>query len=172
MSTRRITRTKARRSQPQMQAEPRNPFPAQHQRAPGLESRLHPRPRWEASRYRAAGKLEGKVALITGGDSGIGRAVAFLYAREGADVAINYLPEEESDAVEVKRSIEALGRRCLTLPGDLTRANVCAQIVEKTVKELGGLDILVSNAAYQARKESLEKISDDEFDRTYKTNIY
>ena len=155
-----------------MQAEPKVPFPRQHQEQPGIEGKLHPLPRWEASRYRAAGKLEGKVALITGGDSGIGRAVAFLYAREGADVAINYLAEEEEDAAEVKRSVEALGRRCLTLPGDLTRPNVCAQIVERTAKEFGRLDILVSNAAYQARKEGIEKISDEEFDRTYKTNIY
>src|SRR5205085_2023864 len=100
-----------------------------HQTAPGLESKLKPAPRWQATRYRAAGKLEGKAALITGGDSGIGRAVAFLYAREGADVAINYLAEEESDAREVKRSIDALGRRCLLLPADLTRAQACQQIV-------------------------------------------
>jgi NAD(P)-dependent dehydrogenase (short-subunit alcohol dehydrogenase family) len=155
-----------------MQSEPKGPFPRQHQHAPGLESKLTPRPRWEASRYRAAGKLEGKVALITGGDSGIGRAVAFLYAREGADVAINYLPEEESDATEVKRSVEALGRRCLLLPGDLTRAAVCTQIVDRTVKELGHLDILVSNAAHQARKSSLNEVTDEEFDRTFKTNVY
>ena len=155
-----------------MQAEPKGPFPEQHQRAPGLEKDLKPLPRWEATRYRAAGKLEGKVALITGGDSGIGRAVAFLYAREGADVAINYLPEEEVDAVEVKRSVEALGRRCLLLPGDLTRANVCTQLIERTTKELGQLDILVSNAAHQARKKTLEDVEDEEFDRTFKTNIY
>ncbi len=157
---------------PQMQAEPPLPFPAQHQKAPGLESKLSPRPHWTGARYRAAGKLEGKVALITGGDSGIGRSVAFLYAREGADVAINYLPEEQSDAEEVRRSIESLGRRCLLLPGDLTRPNTCAQIVEKTVNELGQLDILVSNAAHQARKDSLLEVEDAEFDRTYKTNIY
>lgn len=131
-----------------MLGEPKLPFPEQHQRQPGLESKLKPLPRWGATRYRSAGKLEGKVALITGGDSGIGRAVAFLYAREGADIAINYLPEEESDAVEVRRSVEALGRRCLTLPGDLTDPKVCIQLVETTVKELGALDILVSNAAY------------------------
>jgi NAD(P)-dependent dehydrogenase (short-subunit alcohol dehydrogenase family) len=153
-------------------AEPKLPFPAQHQERPGIESKLKPRPRWEAARYRAAGKLDGKVALITGGDSGIGRAVAFLYAREGADIAINYLPEEESDAADVKRSIEALGRRCLTLPADLTRPNTCAQIVEKTVGEFGQLDILVSNAAYQTRKESVADVVDEELDRTFKTNVY
>jgi NAD(P)-dependent dehydrogenase (short-subunit alcohol dehydrogenase family) len=155
-----------------MQDEPKGPFPEQHQRAPGIESRLEPRPRWEASRYRAAGKLEDRVALITGGDSGIGRAVAFLYAREGADVAINYLQEEQSDAEEVKRSIESLGRHCLLLPGDLTRANVCTQLIEKTIGAFGRLDILVSNAAHQARKQKLEDVTDDEFDRTFKTNIY
>jgi len=155
-----------------MVSEPKPPFPKQHQKQPGLESKLKPRPRWEATRYRSAGKLEGKVALITGGDSGIGRAVAFLYAREGADIAINYLPEEESDAVEVKRSVEALGRRCLTLPGDLTDPKTCTQLVETTVKELGALDILVSNAAHQTRKESVADVTDEEFDRTFQTNIY
>lgn len=155
-----------------MQTEPKLPFPAQHQSQPGLESKLKPRPRWEASRYRAAGKLEGKVALITGGDSGIGRAVAFLFAREGADVAINYLPEEESDAAEVRRSVEALGRRCLTLPADLTRGQACAHLVERTVKEFGRLDILVPNAAHQTRKKSVADVSDEELDRTFKTNVY
>jgi NAD(P)-dependent dehydrogenase (short-subunit alcohol dehydrogenase family) len=163
---------KRRGTPPQIHAEPALPFPAQHQSQPGLESKLNPRPRWAAGRYRAAGKLEGKVALITGGDSGIGRAVAFLYAREGADVAINYLPQEESDAADVKRSVEALGRRCLTLPADLTRPNACAQIVERTVRELGQLDILVSNAAYQTRKESVADVTDEELDRTMKTNVY
>lgn len=159
-------------SSPQLQSEPKLPFPAQHQGQPGIESKLKPRPRWEAARYRAAGKLDGKVALITGGDSGIGRAVAFLYAREGADIAINYLPEEESDAAEVKRSVEAVGRRCLALPGDLTRSNVCSQLVERTMKEFGQLDILISNAAYQTRKESVADLGDEEMDRTFKTNVY
>jgi NAD(P)-dependent dehydrogenase (short-subunit alcohol dehydrogenase family) len=137
-----------------------------------LESKLKPRPRWEAARYRAAGKLEGKVALITGGDSGIGRAVAFLYAREGADVAINYLPAEEKDAAEVRRSVEALGRRCLTLPGDLTGPHTCARIVARTMKVFGRLDILVSNAAYQTRKETVADVTDTELDRTFKTNVH
>jgi NAD(P)-dependent dehydrogenase (short-subunit alcohol dehydrogenase family) len=157
---------------PQIRSEPKLPFPAQHQSQPGIESKLKPLPRWQATRYRAAGKLEGKVALITGGDSGIGRAVAFLYAREGADVAINYLPVEEKDAVEVRRSIEALGRRCLTLPGDLTRPNTCAQIVARTIKEFGRLDILVSNAAYQTRKDTVADVTDAELDRTFQTNVH
>jgi NAD(P)-dependent dehydrogenase (short-subunit alcohol dehydrogenase family) len=161
-----------RNGTPQMLAEPKSPFPAQHQRAPGLESRLRPRPQWQAPRYRAAGKLEGKVALITGGDSGIGRAVAFLYAREGADVAINYLPSEQKDAEEVKRSIEAVGRRCLLLPADISRASACRQLVARTLAEFGQLDILVSNAAHQARKESIVDVTDDEFDRTFKTNMH
>jgi NAD(P)-dependent dehydrogenase (short-subunit alcohol dehydrogenase family) len=162
----------ARPRSPQLESEPKLPFPKQHQRQPGLESRLDPLPRWQAARYRPAGKLEGKVALITGGDSGIGRAVAFLFAREGADVAINYLPEEESDAREVKRSVEALGRRCLTLPGDLTRAALCHQLVEKTVAEFGRLDILVPNAAHQTRKKSVAEVTDEELDRTFRTNVY
>src|SRR5688500_11954900 len=101
---------------PQMQAEPRPPFPRQHLEAPGLESELTPRPRFQARRYRPAGKLKGKVALITGGDSGIGRAVAVLYAREGADVAISFLPREKPDALETQRAIKGAGRRCLLLP--------------------------------------------------------
>jgi NAD(P)-dependent dehydrogenase (short-subunit alcohol dehydrogenase family) len=165
-------RTKRRSRQPQNQTEPQLPFPAQHQRAPGLESKLSPAPRWQAAKYRAAGKLEGKVALITGGDSGIGRAVAYLYAREGADLAISYLPQEQSDALEVKRTVEAIGRRCLLLPGDLVKSMTCGQLVERTLKEFGKLDILVSNAAHQSRKDSLEELTDEELDRTFRTNIY
>jgi len=151
---------------------PKPPFPRQHQPKPGMEHKMSPRPQYLAPRYRAAGKLEGKVALITGGDSGIGRAVAHLYAREGADVAIVFLPSEAVDAEETKRLIEASGRTCLLLPGDLTDRNFCRQVVDRTVKELGKLDILVSNAAYQNRIPALEKVSDEEFDKTFKTNIY
>ena len=159
-------------TKPQMQSEISPPFPKQHQKAPGLESRLKPAPRYLAQNYRAAGKLEGKVALITGGDSGIGRAVAVLYAREGADVAIVYLPQEASDALTTCHVITELGRRCLMLEGDLTDPAFCAKAVDRTVRGLGALDILVSNAAHQARKKSLQEVSDEEFDRTFKTNIY
>jgi NAD(P)-dependent dehydrogenase (short-subunit alcohol dehydrogenase family) len=153
-------------------AEPKPPFPKQHQRAPGLESKLKPRPRFEAEAYKAAGKLQGKTALITGGDSGIGRAVAWLYAREGAHVAITYLPEEQSDADETKRIVESAGTQCLLLCGDLTDPTFCADAVEATVRDLGGLDILVSNAAHQQRKESLDELTDAELERTFSTNVY
>ena len=159
------------RRRPQTSSQPKPPFPEQHQPAPGLESKLDPAPQWRAPRYRAAGKLEDKVALVTGGDSGIGRAVVFLYAREGADVAIGFLPEEKSDAEDIKRSVESLGRRCLLLPADLTRAAACAEVVEKTVRHFGRLDILVSNAAHQSRKARLEDLTDEEFELTYKTNL-
>jgi NAD(P)-dependent dehydrogenase (short-subunit alcohol dehydrogenase family) len=161
-----------RMPRPQMQSEPRLPFRRQHQRAPGLESRLKPRPRFEAHAYKAAGKLAGKAALITGGDSGIGRAVAVLYAREGADVAISYLRQEQRDALETAAAVRATGRRCLLLAGDLTRAATCERLVRKTYRAFGRLDILVSNAAHQRRKPSLAAVSDVEFDRTFRTNMY
>lgn len=154
------------------QPEPKPPFPKQHQEQPGLESKLSPRPRYAAEDYRAAGKLTGKAALVTGGDSGIGRAVAVLFAREGADVAIGYLQQEQSDAEETKRAVEAEGRQCVLLPGDLKDAGFCDRIVEDTVARLGKLDILVSNAAHQTRKESLDELTDEELDTTFKTNIY
>jgi hypothetical protein len=161
-----------RQVRPQIQQEPEPPFPAQKLAKPGLESELRPRPRFRAPKYRAAGKLAGKVALITGGDSGIGRAVAVLYAREGAHVAIVYLPGEHSDGRETRRVVESFGRRCLMIEGDLTEAAFCRECVDRTVRELGKLDILVSNAAHQNHKKSLDEISEDEFDRTFKTNIY
>ena len=154
-----------------MLREPKPPFARQKQHAPGLESRLDPKPRYEAAKYKAAGKLEGKCALITGGDSGIGRAVAVLYAREGADVAISYLREEQSDAEETRRAVEDVGRRCVLIPGDLKKAKFCDQLVEKTVKALGKLDILVSNAAHQNRKKSLEELTDEELETTFQVNI-
>ena len=151
--------------------EPKPPFPPQKLETPGIEAELRPRPKYQAAAYKPAGKLEGKRALITGGDSGIGRAAAVLFAREGADVAINFLPEEQRDAEETKRAVEAAGRTCVLLPGDLTDAGFCSELVERAVEELGGLDVLVSNAAHQNRK-SLDELDDEEFDRTFKTNIY
>jgi NAD(P)-dependent dehydrogenase (short-subunit alcohol dehydrogenase family) len=147
-------------------------MPAQHQEEPGLEADLALAPQFEAPSYRAAGKLEGKAALITGGDSGIGRAVALLYAREGADVAIVYLPAEQRDADDTRRAIEAEGRRCVQIPGDVTEAAFCHEAVERTVRELGKLDILVNNAAHQLDKPSIEDITDEEFDKTFRTNIF
>ena len=154
------------------QNEPRPPFPKQHQTGPGLESKLDPRPRYKAEAYRPAGKLKDKVALITGGDSGIGRAVALLYAREGAQVAISYLPEEQSDADETRKAVEAVGGNCLPVAGDLTDAAFCDQLVEQVVQHFGKLDVLVANAGHQNRKKTLQEVTDDEFDRTFKTNIY
>jgi NAD(P)-dependent dehydrogenase (short-subunit alcohol dehydrogenase family) len=159
-------------AKPQIVSEPKPPLPKQKLKKPGLESAMTLRPRYRAPQYRAAGKLEGKVALITGGDSGIGRAVAVLFAREGADVAIACLRAERVDAKETSAAVEALGRRCLLLEGDLTRPQVCVNLVKRTVKAFGKLDILVSNAAHQNRKKALEAITDEEFDRTFKTNVY
>lgn len=159
-------------NEPQIQNEPKPPFWPQHQDSPGLEADLSPRPRFEAPLYKAAGKLSGRKALITGGDSGIGRAVAVLYAREGADVAITYLPEEQVDADATREAVQREGRECLLLKGDLREEDFCRSAIESTVRELGGLDILVSNAAYQARKSSLDELTFEEFDRTFRTNIY
>ena len=139
---------------------------------PGIESDLEPKPRYQAPHYKPADKLKDKVALITGGDSGIGRAVAVIYAREGADVAIVHLPEEQSDAEETKAAVEKAGRRALLLPGDISDPAFCTSAVEKTVKEFGKLDLLVNNAAYQNRQDSLEDVSDEQWDHTFKTNIY
>ncbi|HET7097073.1 MAG TPA: SDR family oxidoreductase [Casimicrobiaceae bacterium] len=161
-----------RRDAPAADRRPRPPFPKQHQRSPGLESKLDPRPRYEAEGYKPAGKLLGKVALITGGDSGIGRAVAVMFAREGADVAIAYLPQEQSDADETRCVVEREGRRALLLTGDLTDAKFCKHAVEATVAELGKLDILVSNAAHQNRKDTLADLTDPELAATFETNIY
>jgi NADP-dependent 3-hydroxy acid dehydrogenase YdfG len=124
-----------------------------------------PRPRYEAPAYRAAGKLKGKVALVTGGDSGIGRAVAVLFAKEGADVAIVYLASEQTDAEETRRAVKSAGTRCLLIPGDLTNARFCREVVEKAMEEFGRLDVLVNNAAFQESAETLEDISDEQFDQ-------
>lgn len=150
-------------------AEP--PLPRQHLAKPGIEAELEPRPAYEAPGYRGSGKLEGKVALITGGDSGIGRSVAVLYAREGADVAIVYL-SEDGDAEETGRAVEAEGRRALLLPGDVSDSGFCREAVRATVDAFGRLDILVNNAAFQEHAVSLEDITDAQLDRTFRTNIF
>jgi NAD(P)-dependent dehydrogenase (short-subunit alcohol dehydrogenase family) len=146
--------------------------PPQHQeQRPGLESEMTPRPQAEDPQHRPSGKLDGKVALITGGDSGIGRAVAILFAKEGADVAISYLNEHE-DAQETKRQVEQEGRRCLLLAGDIGDESFCRQAVQRTVSELGGLDVLVNNAAEQHPQDSIEQISAEQLERTFRTNIF
>ena len=152
--------------------EPKSPMPPQHQAKPGKENKLNPRPRYEAPHYLGAGKLQDKVALITGADSGIGRAVAVLFAREGADVAFTFLKPEKQDANETKRAVEAEGRRAYPMMGDVRDPDQCRDFVEQTVDEFGKLDILVNNAAFQQSQQSLEEVTDDQWDQTFKTNIY
>lgn len=155
-----------------LKEHPTPPFPKQHQAKPGIESKLRPRPQYEAKQYKGSAKLAGQIALITGGDSGIGRAVAVLFAREGADVAIVYLPEEQSDAEETQRAIKKEGQTALLIPGDVTDRRFCEQAVERTVGEFGKLDILVNNAAFQQHQEELEDVTEEQWDKTFKTNIY
>lgn len=157
---------------PTLNQEPQSPFPPQSQPKPGLDSAMDPPPKYQGPLYRGSGKLQDKVALITGGDSGIGRAVSVFYAREGADVAIVYLAAEQSDAEHTKAEVEREGRRALLIPGDVTSRQFCEQAVEQTVAEFGKLDILVNNAAYQETRESLTDISDEDWDLTFRTNIY
>jgi NAD(P)-dependent dehydrogenase (short-subunit alcohol dehydrogenase family) len=167
-----------RSTKPRTQAEqrvkqyPKSPMPKQHQRKPGKESKLSPRPKYSAPHYRPAGKLEGKTALITGGDSGIGRAVAVLFAKEGADVAITHLEQERDDAAETIAAIEAEGRQGIAIEGDLTDPEFCEHIVERTLQEFGQLDILVNNAAFQQHQESIEDVTEEQWDHTFRTNIY
>ena len=157
---------------PRVLEEPESPMPAQHLEKPGIEADLELQPRYEAPHYKAAGKLEGRAALVTGGDSGIGRAVAVLFAREGADVSIAYLPEEQVDAEETRRAVESEGRRALLIPGDVRESSFCQEAVGRTVEEFGRLDILVNNAAFQQHQETIDDVSDEQFDRTFRTNIY
>jgi NAD(P)-dependent dehydrogenase (short-subunit alcohol dehydrogenase family) len=148
-------------------------FPEQEQQPPGLTAAMTPIPDHGEATYEGSGKLAGMRALITGGDSGIGRAVALAYAREGADVAISYLPSEQQDAEETRRLVQEAGRTALLVPGDLTDEAACLELVERVVGEFGGLDILVNNAGLQmARNESLVDISSEQIDRILKTNVY
>jgi hypothetical protein len=150
---------------------PMPPLSKQHLKKPGLEADLELKPMYDAPHYKGSEKLLDMAALITGGDSGIGRAVAVLFAREGADVAIVYLDEHE-DAKETKRAVENEGRRCILLPGDVTEPKFCKTAVAKTVKQFGKLDILVNNAAFQEHVNKFEDLSDEHFDLTIKTNLY
>ena len=161
---------KAKKSQHEEQ--PKSPMPAQKQAKPGIEAEMTPRPEFLAPHYKGSGKLEGKAAIITGGDSGIGRSVAVLYAREGADVAIVYLPEEETDARETKQYVEREGGKCLLVPGDVKDSKFCTEAIEKTVREFGRLDVLVNNAAFQQHQNSPEDITDEQFEKTFRTNIF
>jgi NAD(P)-dependent dehydrogenase (short-subunit alcohol dehydrogenase family) len=151
---------------------PKPPFKSQSQPWPGLASKMDPKPDHGETSYKGSGRLQGRKALITGGDSGMGRAAAIAYAREGADVAINYLPAEEPDAKEVIALIKAEGRKAVAIPGDLREEAFCKRLVEEAVRGLGGLDIVVNNAARQQAHPSILDISTEEFDWTMKTNIY
>src|SRR4051812_1835340 len=144
--------------------------PAQQQQPPGRTDAMNPRPDHGEQSYRGSGKLEGKVALITGADSGIGRAVAIAFAREGANVLISYL-EEHDDAKETARWVQEAGRKAVLVAGDIQHKEHCRALVERTIQDLGGLDILVNNAAFQMTRDSLEEVPDDEWERTFATNI-
>src|SRR5919109_1515171 len=150
---------------------PKPPFPAQEQEPVGLESEMQPRPDYGEQSYKGSGKLNGKAAVITGGDSGIGRAVALAFAREGADVLISYL-SEDSDAEEVAAAVAKEGRKCVSVPGDICDEKHCTAIVERAVKEFGKIDVLVNNAAYQVSRDRIEDITTEDFDRIFKTNVY
>jgi NAD(P)-dependent dehydrogenase (short-subunit alcohol dehydrogenase family) len=151
--------------------QPAPPFPEQSQARPGLDTRMDPRPRNQAPALRGSGKLTGRTALITGADSGIGAAVAVLFAREGADVAIVCLPAEQEDASNVTAQVQQEGRRCLVLYGDVKDSNFCNQAIERTVAELGGLDILVNNAAVMYQPGSLTEVTDTELEEMFQTNV-
>ena len=150
---------------------PEPPFPRQHHPKPGEEWKIEPAPLYDAPFYIGSKKLAGKVALITGGDSGIGRAVAVLFAREGADIAISYLSEDK-DAQETRKAVETEGRKCILLPGDVTERDYCRKAVAETVKEFGRIDVLVNNAAFQIHSAEFEDLTEEHFDTTLKTNLY
>jgi NAD(P)-dependent dehydrogenase (short-subunit alcohol dehydrogenase family) len=151
---------------------PQPEFPQQPLEHPGLESDMDPRPDYGEDTYRGTGKLTGKAAIITGGDSGIGRAVALAFAREGADVLISYLEAEETDAQETVRAVEGSGKKTVAVPGDIQDEAHCQQIVEQCVSELGKIDVLVNNAAYQMARNGITEIPSEEFERTFRTNVF
>ncbi len=168
---RKATAPKPRVMQAGARHYPEPPLPAQHHAKPGQESSIEPRPMYDAPFYRGSGKLHDRVALVTGGDSGIGRAVAVLFAREGADVAIVYL-SEHGDAEVTKKAVESEGRRCITISGDVAKRQFCERAVKRTVQELGRLDVLVNNAAFQLHTKDIADLTDRHFDTTLQTNLY
>jgi NAD(P)-dependent dehydrogenase (short-subunit alcohol dehydrogenase family) len=181
MATAAVGSVQAARSAPESTAAPfedpttkypKPPYPVQHQPWPGLASKMQPRPDHGETSYKGSGRLQGRRALITGGDSGMGRAAAIAFAREGADVVINYLPEEQSDADEVIALLRTAGRKGVGIPGDLRQESFCKELVANAIQSLGGLDILVSNAGRQQSNKSILDISTEQFDWTMKTNIY
>ena len=157
--------------------DPRTRYPVispevQQQPEPGLQSRMTPVPDLGEDTYRGSGRLTGRKALVTGADSGIGAAVAIAFAREGADVTLSYLPEEEEDARHVVSLVEAAGQKAVAVPGDLTSASFCRELVQRAVDGMGGLDAIVNVAGVQVWQESIDQITDEQFDRTFKTNVY
>ncbi len=151
---------------------PRPPFAQLKMSAPGTEAKLHPQAEHGQNTYTGSGKLQGRAALITGGDSGIGRAVALCYAKEGADILFTCLPEERQDVADTVALVEATGRRCVALPGDIRQKSFCQHLVDQTVSHFGRIDILVNNAAYQRSCDKLEDFTEEDFDATYRTNVY
>jgi NAD(P)-dependent dehydrogenase (short-subunit alcohol dehydrogenase family) len=157
---------------PKEKHQEKPPFNEPKQSVPGSEQEMRTKPDHGEESYRGSGRLSGKAALITGGDSGIGKAVAIAFAREGADVAISYLPEEEEDARETVKWVEQAGRKCLAMPGDIRDEQYCRELIDRSFAELGKLDILINNAAFQMTHQKLEEFSTEEWDRTFRTNIY
>lgn len=155
-----------------MTNKPKPPFPQQPITPPGIEAEMDPKPQYKGESYLPAGKLKNKIALISGGDSGIGRSVALLFAREGADVALVFLPEEKQDAEEIMQKIEALGRQVLLLPGDLKQVEFCQQVIVDTLQFFKKIDILVNNAGFQKHQEDLDAVSIEQWNHTFTTNIY
>jgi NAD(P)-dependent dehydrogenase (short-subunit alcohol dehydrogenase family) len=154
-----------------LEREPKPPYPEQKQQPPGLESEMRPKPDYGEQSYKGYGRLQGKAAIVTGADSGIGRAVALAFAREGADVLISYL-DEDSDAEETSRVVTDAGRKAVLVPGDVRDETHCQQIIQRALQEFGKLDILVNNAAFQMTHQSITEIPSEEWDRVYRTNIY
>jgi NAD(P)-dependent dehydrogenase (short-subunit alcohol dehydrogenase family) len=159
------------RPQNPLEQEPKPPFPEQQQPPPGLESEMQPRPDYGEQSYRGSGRLQGKAAIITGGDSGIGRAVALAFAREGADILISYL-NEEPDAQETARVVQEAGRKAVMVPGDISEEAHCQRLVQRAMQEFGHLDILVNNAAFSRTYQGIAEIPSEEFDYTFRTNVY